>query len=71
MCRSIYELFISANTEKHLLNGEVFATRHNYFSRTLIMKNHRSLEPYSLNILTLYNANNIIFQANAIMSEHI
>lgn len=44
---SIYELFISANTEECLLNREVFATRHNYFSRTLIMKNHGNLEPLS------------------------
>lgn len=71
MCHSIYDLFISAKTEKLLLNGEVFSKRHNYFSNALITKNHRILEPRSLNVLILCNANNIIFQANAITSEHI
>lgn len=58
MCCS--ELLTSANEKKLLLNGEIFATRHNYFSRALIMKNRGSLEPHSLGMLALCNANNII-----------
>lgn len=51
MCYSIYKMLFQLTLRKQILNGEVFSVKKNYFNRMLIMKNHGSLEPCSLNIL--------------------